>query len=319
MDKIRFNEGEVIFKEGEFGKVMYEVYSGTVEIISEFGTEDAKNLTELKKGGIFGEMAIIDISPRSTTAVAKTDVQLLEIPESKLGEYFKKNPDKILAIMKNISGRIRALTTDYAEVCEALNDAGKKKTEGLFSRLRKFAGIYSKNEKALKRYEERKAKHIEPLAGILDFYKAGDIIFKEGEEGKCMYDIHTGIVGIYKGYGTPDQKLLVQLDGDAFFGEMGMLENEKRSATAVALEDTSIERIYAENLYNMFAENPAKIMLILQHLTDRLRRLTIDYIRACKTAADMVKAEEEKSELEPETKEWLSYFGSVSIYGRYYT
>jgi CRP-like cAMP-binding protein len=92
MDKIRFSEGEVIFREGDFGKAMYEIYSGKVRVVSGYDTEDMMDLTELKRGAIFGEMAIIDIYPRSTTAIAKTDVCLIEVPDSKLSEYFNEKP-----------------------------------------------------------------------------------------------------------------------------------------------------------------------------------------------------------------------------------
>ncbi len=54
-------------------------------------------------------------------------------------------------------------------------------------------------------------------------YRAGDIIFNEGEPSACMYEIQLGEVDIYLNYGMPDQKLLSELEKDAIFGEMGML------------------------------------------------------------------------------------------------
>lgn len=325
MDKIRFSEGEVIFREGDFGKAMYEIYSGKVRIVSGYDTEDMMDLTELKRGAIFGEMAIIDIYPRSTTAIAKTDVCLIEVPDSKLSEYFNEKPERIMAIMKNLSGRIRALTKDYMEVCETINEAADDgvelmHTEGLLTKLRKFAGIYTKNEKALMRYEERKkGRPDNEVQGFVSFFKKGDIIFKEGDDSLCMYEICRGSVGIYANYGKPDQKLITKLPCEKFFGEMGMIDNEPRSATAVALEDVSLGFIYPDKLAELFNERPAKVMMILQHLTDRLRRLTLDYIRACKTSLEILKAEETGGELEPEASGWVKFFCEVGKYGRYYT
>ena len=51
-------------------------------------------------------------------------------------------------------------------------------------------------------------------------YKKGEIIFREGDPGNCMYDIFWGRVGVYTGYGTPQEKKLAELKTEDFFGEM---------------------------------------------------------------------------------------------------
>ncbi|MEI6306418.1 MAG: cyclic nucleotide-binding domain-containing protein [Deltaproteobacteria bacterium] len=62
--------GEMIFREGERGMGMYIVQKGKVAITSEAENQE---LFELKDGDFFGEVALLDESPRSATAVAKTD------------------------------------------------------------------------------------------------------------------------------------------------------------------------------------------------------------------------------------------------------
>jgi CRP/FNR family cyclic AMP-dependent transcriptional regulator len=61
---------EMIFKQGERGVGMYIVHQGTVAIISE---PNKQELSELNDGDFFGEVALFDESPRSATAIAKTD------------------------------------------------------------------------------------------------------------------------------------------------------------------------------------------------------------------------------------------------------
>ena len=70
-------------------------------------------------------------------------------------------------------------------------------------------------------------------------FKKGEIIFRQGEPGNCMYDIHWGRVGVYAEYGTANEKKLAELYPGDFFGEMGLLEQSPRSATVVALEDST--------------------------------------------------------------------------------
>lgn len=60
-------------------------------------------------------------------------------------------------------------------------------------------------------------------------FAKGKVIFREGEQAAipCMYDILTGVVGIYVNYGKPNQKELVVLNPDrdvSCFGEMNLVE-----------------------------------------------------------------------------------------------
>ena len=100
-----------------------------------------------------------------------------------------------------------------------------------------------------------------------------------------MFAVHGGAVGIYTNYGTALEKKLTTLYANTFFGEMGMLDLEPRSATAVAEEDgTIIEVIRPEDLEELFKSNPIEVDMILCHLSNRLRRLTKDYVAACEEA-----------------------------------
>ena len=63
-------------------------------------------------------------------------------------------------------------------------------------------------------------------------YDKGEIIFKQGDFAEEMYDIISGSVGIYYGYGTENQIQLAVLRSNDFLGEMAMIETYPRSATA---------------------------------------------------------------------------------------
>ena len=123
--------------------------------------------------------------------------------------------------------------------------------------------------------------------------KKGEVIFKEGALENCMYKIITGSVGIYANYGKEEEKLLVDLKAGekTFFGEMGMIDEEPRSATAVAMEDTEIAVITSENFAEFFKENPEHIIYIMQNMSNRIRNLTNDYLDACRAVAEAVETE----------------------------
>lgn len=74
-----FAPGDVIFAKGGKGDKMYVIRSGEIEI-----ERDGKVVETLSPGGIFGEMALIDGSPRAATARTKTACEVAPITEELL-------------------------------------------------------------------------------------------------------------------------------------------------------------------------------------------------------------------------------------------
>jgi CRP-like cAMP-binding protein len=141
---------EVIFSEGDKSDCMYDIRQGRVGIYANYGTKEEKLLTELSKDQFFGEMGIIEGYPRSATAVAMGDMtELTVIAKADFEDYCKKNPEKTVLIMKNMSSRIRELTRDYLEVCHTIAESmeaeqkGEKKSAGLLNRLKKYRDQYN--------------------------------------------------------------------------------------------------------------------------------------------------------------------------------
>jgi CRP-like cAMP-binding protein len=123
-------------------------------------------------------------------------------------------------------------------------------------------------------------------------FKKGQIIFREGDPGECMYDVYIGKVGVYSKYGTPEQKLLIEYYPDHYFGEMGLLDHMPRSATAVALADeTCLGVITEEGFAEFFRENPARVLMVMQQMSSNLRRRTNEYADVCRKIKDLAEKE----------------------------
>ncbi|MGH6734864.1 MAG: cyclic nucleotide-binding domain-containing protein [Methyloceanibacter sp.] len=99
---VSFEPGARIFAEGDKGDHMYVVRSGEVEI-----TRDGKVVETLSPGGIFGEMALIDGSPRSATARAKTPCELAPINEKSFLFFVHETPYFAIAVMRTLAERLR--------------------------------------------------------------------------------------------------------------------------------------------------------------------------------------------------------------------
>ena len=65
MGKNTYGCGQVIFREGDPGDSMFEVYTGKVGVYANYGTADEKLLTDYFPGKYFGEMGLLDHAPRS--------------------------------------------------------------------------------------------------------------------------------------------------------------------------------------------------------------------------------------------------------------
>jgi CRP/FNR family transcriptional regulator, cyclic AMP receptor protein len=99
-----FPAGHRFFSTGDHGEVMYVVTSGEVEIVLR-----GKVLETVPAGSIFGEMAIIDDRERSAEAIAKTDVKVVVIDQSRFIFLTRNDPYFALRVMKIITARLRRL------------------------------------------------------------------------------------------------------------------------------------------------------------------------------------------------------------------
>ena len=97
-----FKAGEVIFREGDAAEEFFVVKTGSVEI--RLGN---RLLDTLPERSIFGEMAIIDKSPRSATAVAATDVTLVPVGEKQFLFMVSRTPYFALNVMRVLAQRLR--------------------------------------------------------------------------------------------------------------------------------------------------------------------------------------------------------------------
>ncbi|MDZ7265143.1 MAG: cyclic nucleotide-binding domain-containing protein [candidate division KSB1 bacterium] len=107
------------------------------------------------------------------------------------------------------------------------------------------------------------------------YFKKNEVVFYEGEPGVGMYIIETGMVGIYKEVNNQIKEELAILRPGEFFGEMALLDESPRSATAIALENSQILGLFRPDLFDLIYRKPRlgnKILLKLaQMIAERLR------------------------------------------------
>ena len=296
MERKEFRLNEVIFKDGIYQNWMYSISEGSVDIYSGYGTSSEKKLITLTKGQFFGEIGMIALMPRTATAVAaEENVVLEQISHDDFEDYLKNHAENIQPIMSSVSRRIRELTDDLSMITKLTNEALDKEegekatTNGLTEFIGGLLGkLKSKNssndESSIMKMRQQALSSEMPSTIQLE---KGNVIFRAGEQADCLYDIYDGVVGIYSDYQTPNEKLLAELRVDEVFGEMGILDNMPRSATAVCLTDCTVLVVKPENFMMFFEKKPALILQLLQRMCVQVRDLTEKYLKVCKTLEEM--------------------------------
>ena len=103
-----FNASDVIFEEGSTGRELFVVLDGKVDIVKTAGA-DRTVIVTLGKGEFFGEMAVIDGSSRSASAIAATPgTRVMRINHARFVYLVSQQPAFALMIMDALSKRLRA-------------------------------------------------------------------------------------------------------------------------------------------------------------------------------------------------------------------
>jgi len=103
-------------------------------------------------------------------------------------------------------------------------------------------------------------------------FAAGEVIFREGEVGECMYVIQKGQVKVTKGTGVGEATIAVLGEGEVF-GEMALFDLKPRSATTTAFGEARVLCIDRKRLFSVVKRDPTIVFKIIKSLSDRIRRL----------------------------------------------
>lgn len=98
------------------------------------------------------------------------------------------------------------------------------------------------------------------------FFKAGDVIFREGDAATELFVIKSGQVRVQIGNRT-----VTELAADSIFGEMALIDSEPRSATVVAITDTELVPVSEKQFLFLVSQTPFFALRVMRVLAQRLR------------------------------------------------
>lgn len=107
VDTVQVASGETLFQAGEPGESLFIVRSGSIELFIKDTAGQKIVLMVAEEGALFGELSLLDSGPRTATALALTDSELLVLDRDDLLLLFQKRPDAALHMLAAMGGMTR--------------------------------------------------------------------------------------------------------------------------------------------------------------------------------------------------------------------
>jgi len=240
-----FAEMESLFIEGQASDRMYLLVEGEVSLL-----RNKKTLDIVKAGEIFGEIAVITQQPRSATAIARKFCQVLVMDARQFQQALQATPEFALMLMNIMNNRLR-LTLALMKQTASLPSFGDRDDLRVFDK--------KMMDDLIAAFRARPPQT----------FPAGRVIMKEGDAGVSMYVVIRGRITVsIKG------TIVEQVGPGGTFGEMALVDQALRSATAVAAAESQLLTISRSDFLNLVKTKPGFAISLLKTIADRLRTMT---------------------------------------------
>ena len=122
-------------------------------------------------------------------------------------------------------------------------------------------------------FEGLSEEDLQALSGALELrtFKAGEMIFAQGDEGSALYIVESGDVNIHLPGDASHRISLKDLSRGEYFGELALFDEKPRSASALATTHTLLLELQRSTLENYLERRPRAAMAILRTMGERLR------------------------------------------------
>jgi len=266
-----YEKDETVCSQGDPGYTMFVIQYGAVEVSQNRGQQDVV-IALLEKGDFFGEMALIDSRPRSATVKTLCRSRLLALTRSSLISRLAVDPALAFHLLSKISHRIeesnRLLSIkENDSVATPISDINRSKNDSVS--FMPHERIEIKADDLLQKELFNKLSSLTGEHKHITF-KAGQTIFREGDDGDSMYFLLDGVVEISKKI-RKNKYILTYLYSDDFFGEMSLISGRARTATAMAKEGAEVIEISRHEFLESLNKRPELALIILQIMILRLR------------------------------------------------
>ncbi|MCR5046322.1 MAG: cyclic nucleotide-binding domain-containing protein [Treponema sp.] len=320
---VNYKKGAAIVVEGKAqSDKFFIIQVGQVQCVSEVKIPGQEQ-TILGPGDFVGVIPCMSNHLQIETVIAMTDVTVIAVMRDQYPELIAKNTPVAMKIIRTFANRMRVLNGVLTKL--TLNNVASESPEQIFKVANFYENAYKPDcaiyayyqylkacpngvniEAAKQRFVALKPKsravYFEPTEEMTRKYPKGTMIFCENQSGADMFIIQSGEVSISKVVEGNEVTLAVLKKGD-MFGEMALLENKPRSATAIAHEECVLMVVNRKNFDMMVATQAQLIARLTTTLAERLwaqhRQLTNSQIKEYShKLIDMLALQLEKAKLD---------------------
>lgn len=292
---VNFRKGSYILVEGKAeADRFYIIQGGKVQITKETEVVAEEGGNILGPGDFIGVISSMSGHTQIETVIAITDVTLISVRRDQYSELIEKNTPVAMKIIYSFTRKMRYLDEALTRITLKKNvdsDITHLFTIGeYYAKLSKYSLAlyayyhYLKNDPngtyasvARERFMALKSMGVKADPSVIEpksdelsrVYAQESMIFCECQPGAELYIIQKGQVKITKIVDNNEVLLAVLKVGD-MFGEMALLENKPRSASAIALEGTQLLAVNLKNFNQMVSTQPQLIARLTTTLSDRI-------------------------------------------------
>lgn len=285
----RFQKGSYIIVEGkDDSDRFYIIQQGT--IICNKSSRSGIAPVKLGPGDFLGVVSCFSGHLQIETAIAQTDVTAICVQKSQYPDLIVNNTGLALKIIKSFANRMREMNEMLTKATlkgvvadsneQIFNVANFYEKQGYFNiacfsyyQYLKTRPVSQRAQFAKQKYLTLKQRvnpvYLEPTAELQRKYPKDAMIFSEASKGAEMFIIQQGDVAISKVVDGNEVTLAVLHKGD-MFGEMALLENKPRSASAIAHSDCVLMVVNRANFNQMVSTQPQMITRLTTTLSERL-------------------------------------------------
>jgi CRP-like cAMP-binding protein len=276
-------QDDFLFHDNDRSMDFYIVKSGELQVRKDtpFGPQI---LAVIGVGKIIGEMNFIDRTHRSTDAVALEPSTCYSFSFSALDQIMEEDKDMAVGLHWAFWGSLSEKVRDANEQLKLffVEDAKRGTTRKRVESKRETQQVTVRSEDKVDLFRERglSAAEMKLLATFSseERFRAGSMIFREGEKGDKLYIVLDGRVRISKFIPGVGEEALAVLDRGDFFGEMALIDDKPRSADAKAHEaDATVLSIDRATLNEILSMDPHASLqflnLLCRMISRRLREI----------------------------------------------
>jgi CRP-like cAMP-binding protein len=260
MRLVRYREGQTIFEKSDTSDVLYLVKSGWVKII----TADSTVLASMGPGSLLGEADLFMGRPRSTGALAATNVSLWALSDQDLEKLIAQEPK--IGVKLSLAFGSRIVQLNYYLV--------EKSLRGITA----FADL---SEEELLAVATRLT---------VEEHRRGDVIYRSEESAEALYIIESGRVKVIPAV-SEEEVSFVELDAGAVFGEMGLLTARPHAESAQTITEVTLWALSRKDFWELTGEYPAiRVALssrLRAHLSPDDQALAAEHLRGVPLFADL--------------------------------